>query len=304
MILLRRLPWGTMTMAAVVAGLLVASLTSAASAGAAGAVGATAADPDPTYYLALGGSGSVGVQPTPADPSGEPTDSGYADDLVRTERSHWPDLQLVKLGCPGATTTTLMHGGDRCHYQSGSQLSDALTFIRSHASTVLVTVDIGFNNVRPCLAHRQVDTACAASALSLVHDQLAAILAALRSAGGSGMTIVGVGHYDPFLGRYFSGPLGRTFAMGSSGVISQLNEVLRTTYGEAGIAMANVAASFDSSDTHETSVAGEGHVPVDVTRVCELTWMCDPPPLGPNQHPNDAGYRAISEAISALIPGH
>jgi hypothetical protein len=292
--ILRRSLWGALMVAGVTAGLCAASFTTTASAGA--------ADKEPAYYVALGGSGSVGVQPTSAVPTGQPTDEGYADDLVRTERSRWPDLRLVKLGCPGATTTTVLYGDDRCHYASGSQLSDAVTFIRAHPSTVLVTVDVGFNNVRPCLAHRQVDATCAASAFSLVHQQLAAILTALRSAGGPEMTIVGVGHYDPFLGRYLSGASGRSFAMGSSDVISQLNEVLHSTYAEAGVAMANVAAMFDSTDTHLTMLAGVGHVPVDVTKVCALTWMCDRPPLGPNQHPNDAGYRAISDAISALIP--
>ena len=68
--------------------------------------------------------------------------------------------------------------------------------------------------------------------------------------------------------------------------------------------MADVAASFDTADSETTTLAGAGTVPEDVARVCALTWMCAPPPFGPNPHPNDAGYRAISQAISAVVPAH
>ncbi len=42
-------------------------------------------------------------------------------------------------------------------------------------------------------------------------------------------------------------------------------------------------------------------MPADVARTCALTWMCDPPPLGHNPHPDDAGYRAIAGAIAGAI---
>jgi len=294
--LLRQWPWGAMMSVGLFVGLVLGSFATTQPAGA--------TEPQPDFYVALGGSGSVGVQPTEAHPSGQPTDNGYADDLATTERARWPDLRLVKFGCPGETTSTMLYGGDHCHYRTGSQLSDALDFIRRHASTVLVTLDVGFNNVRPCLVQHQVDATCTANALDLVHEQLTRILAMLRAAGDPDMYIVGVGHYDPFLGRYFDGSAGRTFALESSAAVSQLNEVLQTTYVAAGVPMANVAAVFDSSDTSATTQAGAGDVPVDVTRVCALTWLCDPAPLGPNQHPNDSGYQAISDAISALIPAH
>jgi len=48
---------------------------------------ASAATGDPSYYVAIGRSGSVGMQPTAADLHGQPTDSGYANDLLSTERS-------------------------------------------------------------------------------------------------------------------------------------------------------------------------------------------------------------------------
>jgi hypothetical protein len=256
------------------------------------------------FYLALGGSGSVGVQPTAAAPHGRPTDAGYANDLLDLERSRWTNLRLIKLGCPGATTLTMLAGGGRCAYRSGSQLTAAVAYLRRQPSTVLVTLDLGFNNMRRCLNHQHVDEACVARAIGIVHRQLSEILTSLRAAGGPGLEIVGLDHYDPYLGDYLKGRVGRAFALRSLGVVTLLNDALRSDYGAAGVPMADVAASFDTADTEMTTLAKVGSVPEDVARVCALTWMCAPAPLGPNPHANDAGYRAISRAVAAVVPGH
>src|ERR1700728_5307711 len=47
----------------------------------------------PVYYPAVGGSASVGFQPTSSAWRGEPTDRGYADDLLALENDRWPELQ-------------------------------------------------------------------------------------------------------------------------------------------------------------------------------------------------------------------
>jgi hypothetical protein len=265
---------------------------------------AGATDHAPNFYVALGGSGSVGVQPTAALPGGRPTDDGYANDLFEMERSNWADLRLVKLGCPGETTMTMLEGGSHCHYRTGSQLSEALSFLHFHPSTVLMTVDLGFNDLIPCLVRQQVDEACVTREIVIVHEQLAQILKSLQAANVPGLRIIGVGHYDPYLADYLDGPAGRAFAMDSLGAISRLNDVLRSTYADAGIPMADVASVFDISDTAVTTQVGTQTVPEDVARTCTLTWMCTPAPLGPNPHPDDEGYRAISQAIGALVTTH
>jgi hypothetical protein len=55
--------------------------------------------PPVSYYLALGDSLAVGVQPDATGTSVE-TRSGYADQLYAALRRSHPGLRLVKLGCP------------------------------------------------------------------------------------------------------------------------------------------------------------------------------------------------------------
>lgn len=274
----------------------------ALSAGPAAATAtATGAPAAPPFDLAVGASASVGFQPTWAHPHGQATDDGYADVLATREASRWPGLTLVRIGCPGITTQTMIGGGGHCTYQAGSQLQTALTFLRAHPTTVLVTIDLGFNDLLPCLRHMVVDATCVDSALATVRSQLPQILTALRQAAPAGAHLVGVGHYDPFLGDALRGPDGHAFALATLGVITRLNEVLRTAYDQAGLPMADVGAAFAIDNTRADTVAGLGTVPTDVARACSLTWMCSGAPLGPNFHPNDAGYRVVAEAIASAL---
>jgi hypothetical protein len=56
-------------------------------------------------------------------------------------------------------------------------------------------------------------------------------------------------------------------------------------------------------DDWETLVpmAGHGQVPRNLALLCEWTWMCLPPPLGPDRHPNVLGARAMAEAFAAEL---
>ena len=169
-----------------------------AGIGLGGSTKAAAASATP-WYMALGGSGSVGVQPTAASPRGAPTYAGYADDLLLRARAIWPGLQLVRLGCPGETTATMLDGGDRCYGAGTSQLSAALAFLHAHPTTRLVTVDLGFNDIRPCFMHESVDEACVSEGIATIDRQLPAVLSALRAATATPVAMLGVGHYDPYL---------------------------------------------------------------------------------------------------------
>ena len=262
--------------------------------------GAAAAPP---YLLALGGSASVGFQPTADHPRGQPTTSGYAEDLVPLEQQRWPGLAVVHLGCPGATTATVLEGGGHCHYPEGTQLAAAETFLRDHPSTALITVDLGFNDLLPCLRHEFIDATCVAESLTTVHDQLGQILVRIKAAAPSGAVVVGVGHYDPYLGDFVRGTGAEAFSVATLGVMERLDETLRSDFRSNGMPMAAVAAAFDLTDHNAVTRPGLGTVPTDVARTCELTWMCDPPPLGHNPHPDDAGYRTIADAIADAVAG-
>ena len=285
------------------AGATVVATVALALAGVASGPPAGAVVPPP-YLLALGGSASVGFQPTVTHPRGQPTDSGYAEDLVPLEQRRWPALSVAHLGCPGATTVTMLDGGGHCHYEEGTQLGSAEAFLREHPTTVLVTVDLGFNDLLPCLRHQTIDPACVDGALATVRDQLTTILAGIKAAAPARAVVVGVGHYDPYLGYYVEGASGQAFAAASLPVMERLDQTLQAVYQSAGVPMAGVASAFDIEEHDPVSWSGTGLVPENVARACALTYMCDPPPMGHNPHPDDAGYRTIAAAIAeaAAVP--
>ena len=251
-----------------------------------------------SYYLALGDSLSQGVQPNAAGTSVE-TAQGYPD-LVYTslQRDH-SGLKLVRLGCPGETTSTMMHGGI-CHYQAGSQLAEAVSFLRAHRGHVrLVTIDIGANDPQDCGSQASFFAAAACiGAVPKAATNLTAILAALRAAAGSGVRIVGMSYYLPELAEWRHGMLGHVTAWASERVAVSFNDLLGNAYAKAGIAVANVFGAFDTADFgDQQNVPGVGTVPKNVALICEWTWECTAPPRGPNQHANPAGYQVIATAI-------
>ena len=251
------------------------------------------------YYLALGGSGSLGVQPTVDRPKGQPTTSEYANDLLKLERSRWSGLHLVQLGCPGETTGSFLAGGDRCRPAGRSQLAEAVSFLRSHTNVVLVTVDLGFNNLLPCLAYHKVNQTCVSGKLATVQQQLTQILARLRAAEPfaayrrcRALRPVSVRAYRNFAVKYF--------ASASIAVIDRLNAVLRFVYSTAGVPTANVGAAFALANAVPTTRTSGTTAPKDLVRLCALTWVCTPPPLR-NSHPNEDGYEVIAESIADVV---
>ena len=256
------------------------------------------------FYLDLGGSASVGYQPTPANPRGAPTSHGYANDVVAYEAARGVDLHLRELGCPGETTTTMLHGGGTCYGPGDSQLKEAMSFLFAHYNEAgLVTLDVGFNNVRSCLANQVVDEDCVQSQLAEIQLELPTIVSDLQGAAGPGVSFVGLDHYDPYLAYEISGGTSATFASETIDVVDRLNAVLDEVYAGAGVAVAQVDTAFQGQNLSSARLQGVGDVPDNVWNACELTWMCQPAPYGPNFHPNDTGYAIIASAIeNALRP--
>jgi lysophospholipase L1-like esterase len=273
--------------------------TVAGCAGGGGGGGpARHAQPPASYYLALGDSLSLGVQPDSAGTS-VPTPDGYADQLYTVLRRSRPGLRLVKLGCSGETTATMIHGGI-CAYRGGSQLAAAVSFLRAHRGRVaLITLDIGANDPDSCITRQSVIqlATCAARSIPQAVANLTAIVTRLRRAS-PGTRIVAMNYYLPALAAWRTGLVGQILARTSEVVTSGYNTLLDNVYRAHGVRVANVFGAFHSSDFGpQVAVPGLGSLPRNVAAVCRWTWECAAGPRGPNEHANQAGYEAIARAF-------
>ena len=191
---------------------------------------ASAKAPAPRYYVSLGDSLSQGVQPNVSGLSLE-TNQGYADQLYAILRGRMPNLKLVKFGCPGDTTTSLLTGKGnaalakffKCNRTGGSQLTAAQRFFKAHhkrGEVVLVTLDIGANDVDGCTAPGVNVGKCVATGQSNIKNLTPKILSGIRTSVAKGTKLAAMTLYDPVLGGYFSAnPTTRALANASVGLL-------------------------------------------------------------------------------------
>jgi lysophospholipase L1-like esterase len=254
--------------------------------------------PPVSYYLALGDSLAVGVQPDAAGTSVE-TRSGYPDQLYATLRRSHPGLRLVKLGCPGETTTTMINGG-LCTYSGGPQLAAAASFLRAHRARVsLVTIDIGANDADGCISQLSFSriTGCIRKSLPQAATNLTTIMKRLRQADPHGR-IIAMSYYLPSLAQWRNGPAGHAVARVSVLAMEGYNTLLTRVYQGFGVRVADVFGAFHSADFgQQVTVPGFGTLPRNVAAICQWTWECAAPPRGPNVHANPAGYQVIAHAF-------
>jgi lysophospholipase L1-like esterase len=243
----------------------------------------------PVYYLSLGDSLAAGTQP-----GREFTNEGYADQLAAALRTKMSTLRLVKLGCPGETTTSMITpdlpfegrtGHNACQYPHGSQLAEAVNFLHAHQRSVaLVTIDIGPNDLFRC------------GCTDTIRLNLPLILAALREAAGPGVPIVGMNFYDPRLAQVWFNP-DHPFDLGALAVeianAVGFNDFIETLYAGAGDPVADVETAF-----HTTDITLVGTTPRDVVLICAWTWICGPER---NIHANATGYGVIATAFLAKL---
>jgi len=292
----------TVTAAVVAAAALAACSGSAPShpAAAAAGIGAQAKAP-PVYYLALGDSLAQGVQPNAAGISVE-TPDGYPDQVYAALRRSHPTLRLVKLGCPGETTVTMINGGI-CHYGSGSQLKAAEAFLQQHRAqehsanehrgrVLLVTLDIGANDPEACSGQPSFSqlAVCAVKGIPSAVTHLRTIVDGLKAAAGPDVRIVGMNYYLPALAEWHHGLSGRAVAWTAEKLAATFNALLGQVYTKAGMKVADVFGAFQTSDFGTHGAAS----PRNVTLLCQWTWECAAAPRGPNQHANQAGYHVIA----------
>jgi hypothetical protein len=68
----------------------------------------------------------------------------------------------------------------------------------------------------------------------------------------------------------------------------RLNAVLTSDTKAFGFSIVNVFGAFGGAATPNPNI-------------CTYTWMCTPPPVGPNIHPTDQGYSVIANTFAAAI---
>ena len=256
--------------------------------------GLTYAAEGPQYYLALGDSLAVGIQPNFNGTLVE-TNQGYVDDLYGFYRHSAPGLRLKKLGCSGETTTTMIIGHS-CSYAHGNQLDEAVAFLQTHR-VALVTLDIGGDDVLHCFSLSGPSPGCLDAGVFAVTVNLPIILAALHDAA-PGVPIVAMNYYDPFLAAWQLGPAGQTIAQESLAATVGFNGILQGIYQWFGIPVADVAAAYHIANFTPVPALG---VPLNVFLALALTWIRAPPPVGPDIHPNAFGYAVIAGAFVKAI---
>ncbi|MFL5886734.1 MAG: SGNH/GDSL hydrolase family protein [Thermoleophilaceae bacterium] len=271
------------------------------------AAAAARAKPKTSYYVSLGDSYSQGYQPIGPNQADVVTKQGFTDYLYPQAKKRVPGLKLVKLGCGGATTDSMINGTRRCiephpfssTSKATSQLTYASKFIRKHRGHVaLVTVSIGGNDFDSCTGDLTAITSCVTAGIARMKANLPVIARALRSAAGSRTIIVGSTYPDVVLGGWVGGPgLGQQLAQASVAVFQQqVNPAMRSAYGNQKIGFVDATAGFGGyiPFTQTTTLAPFGTIPVSVANICNLAWYCVTRPGGPDLHLRASGYKKMA----------
>lgn len=292
----------------------------AALVGCAATVQAGAGPPPQRYYVAIGASETLGYQGTAHGHSGRVRAHGYTDDVAAAEQARWPGLELKTFACAGLRMDVSLDGGraktlpaalkkttpgtvsGRCVVNAGSEVGHAARFLRAHRGQVaLVTIDVGYADLATCFRHATVNSTCVTATLGRVSAGLPTAVRRLRSAGGSSLRIVGIGHGDPTLAAYLKDtPSQRAFATATATATEQFTQVTKAAYASVHVPLADISQAFSLGVTSPVHSKRWGSIPLDVGRVCTLTWVC----VNGDIHPNTQGYHVIASSVEAAARGH
>jgi lysophospholipase L1-like esterase len=254
------------------------------------------------YYVSLGDSLARGLQPSA---SGDvETNQGYPDQLFTALQQGNPFLHLIKFGCPGETTTSMIKGGI-CTYKAGSQLNQAARFLKNHPGHVqLVTIDIGANDLNPCVVF--TDPAkivkCLNKVIPVAVKNLATIMAKLRAASPTPVNIIGMNYYVPELAGWLKGTAAaKSLAQASIALGNAFNGQLTTVYTKFKAPVADVFNAFHTANFKTmVTIPAFGSVPRDVGFICSYTWQCS---QFQDEHANRLGYAVIASAfMNKVLP--
>jgi len=247
-------------------------------------------------YLALGDSIAFGYRPAPwADYRDQADFSGYPEDLAAALK-----LTVVNAACPGETSASMIDprapsNGCETNAQGGtgyramfplhvsyrgSQLSFAVSYLRQHPDTQLVTLGIGANDLFRC----QELTAdhCAGSdlgpTLAGVTSNLDTILGALRHQARYQHTLVVVLYYANF----YADPASVTPMQALDAVIAESAVRYGARLADGFAAFRAAAAKYDGN----TCAAG--------LRVKLASGGCD-------LHPSARGAQVLAAAVQEAV---
>lgn len=232
-----------------------------------------------TRYLALDDSLAYGFQPN------NDHAQGYVDDLS-TDLQSQGITSHVNLGCPRETTSTFIAGGE-CSYPLKSQLAMALAYLQQQSAgqATLVTLDIGANDVlnyvkidvknKTCTAAMQMfNTDLQTIDQNLTQSILPQLHAALIGSNGQSTgNLVLLNYYNPF----------QNICPNTLSLMRTLNTHLSRDIAGFGT-LVDIFGAFGGSTTPNPNL-------------CNYTWMCSAPPLGPDIHPTAKGYQVMASAI-------
>ncbi|GAB3662286.1 hypothetical protein GCM10027589_25050 [Actinocorallia lasiicapitis] len=246
------------------------------------------ADTSSTYYLALGDSLSLGSQ------HGHSTDEGYTDALYAGFKATQPELKLVKLGCGGESTTTMIEGGI-CPYPEGSQLNAAVAFLKAHPGRVkYVTLDIGVNF--GCTLRLEDALCWLLKGAAPLATNLPRIGRALKEAGGDTPRYAAMNYFDPELSRWVRGD--KLTAVASVPMLDAFNFLGSTAAASFGVPVADVNGAFSTHDfVTQVTVEPYGRIPLNVARICAWTYACS----DNDGHATTEGYRQIANAFRKVL---
>jgi lysophospholipase L1-like esterase len=242
----------------------------------------------PPRYVAVGDSLAGSSQPH------GPRNQGYVERLWRFERRSTPALVLVKLGRGGETAASMVHSPRR----GPSQLDAAEAALRAHP-TVLVTIDVGANEVERCHRGTGFRARCVEGGIASLRRNLPRVLRGLRRAAPRSTPIIGINYYNSFLGAWVRGSGGRALARRSVAVERRINANLGVIYRRFHVPLANVEDAFATDQLHRyVHLSPYGRLPLAVARVCRWTWACR---RERDDHANATGYAVIARVVERVL---
>jgi lysophospholipase L1-like esterase len=238
---------------------------------------------DEAGYLALGDSVAFGFNPLVSNPTAPGAYVGYPEVLSE---------HVVNASCSGETSGSLISGppDNGCaafrsvaplHVSySGTQLAFAVGYIRAHADTRLVTIDIGGNDLFVLLGTCGTSSSCFAAGfpvmLSTLGSNLATIYGSLRAAGFTGH-LVALTYY---LTNYND-----QNAAAAIGAINQVVGGVTTAFG------GKVADGFGAFRAEAAEAGGDS---------CAAGLLIRLPTGGCDIHPSTTGQEVLAEAIEEV----